>query len=258
MPYEIVIIDDCSKDGSQELINTYKVTYPDLIKTHFNDNNLGIVQARNIALSMVSGNYVTWLDGDDIYLPNKLEVQASIVMSTQATLVYSNFYFAHNEIRNLKNVWFSDINQLPKAKNIFPDVITRNFPSDTLFRYELVEKELLKDAGTYDSNLKIYEDFDFRIRLCKTAIVEFTIEPLSVYRLHSEGLSKADKGLHKSCLNYIFDKYEDDINKLPESYRLKVNAHINALADTLNNSQLNRNTFKVRFKKKIIGLINKL
>lgn len=223
---EIVIIDDCSSDGSRALILDYQKQYPEVIVPHFNEKNLGITATRNVALSKVTGDYVTWLDGDDSYLPNKLKTQKEIVDTTGANLVYTNFYFAEASLDNRTGSWCADEKELPQAENIFPEVIGRLFPNGVLFRYELVSKELLQETGKYDENLEIYEDFDFRIRLCQKAKVAYSMEHSSVYRLHEEGLSRADKKVHRRCLQQIYSKYGDAVNALPEQRRNLVKARI--------------------------------
>ncbi|MEL6812390.1 MAG: glycosyltransferase family 2 protein [Bacteroidota bacterium] len=225
-PYEIVIVDDCSSDGSQEVINEYCEAHPSLIKAHFNNENKGITKSRNVALSLVTGEYTTWLDGDDKYLPEKLEVQAKVVRQSGADVVYTNFYYSKSDINEYHRIWCSNRNELPSSSHIYFDVIARNFPQSTLFRYELVQTDLLKNVGGYDEQLKIYEDFDFRIRLTKNSKVSYSFLPLSVYRLHEEGLSRAKKDLHLDSLKYIYSKYESDVQALPEPKRTEIQSSI--------------------------------
>jgi len=258
MPFEIIVVDDYSSDGSIELIKRYKKAYPNLFQVFFNKKNIGIVETRNQAISLLRGDYVTWLDGDDIFLPKKLEIQSDIIKKTGVNLVYTNFYMASGEIDNYTKIWFSNIEELPKSENIFADVIARNFPLNTLFRYELVERKLLNSIGIYDTHLEIYEDFDFRIRLCKTAQVSYSIEPLSVYRLHEQGLSRADSEVHQKCLNYIVGKYEKDISLLPEAKQKLVRERIAKFTKVESPISISKPTIKSRLKKKAITLINKL
>ena len=86
---EIIIIDDCSTDGSKELIKDYASRHKQ-IRFHLNEKNLGVAQSRIKALSMVKSDYVTYVDGDDVYLPNKLKVEANLIKNTGCDLVFSN------------------------------------------------------------------------------------------------------------------------------------------------------------------------
>lgn len=211
LPFEIVVVDDASTDGSMELIQEYHRQYPHLVKPHFNNRNLGITRCRNIALDLVKGDYVTALDGDDSYLPRKLEVQAQLIRQTGAQLVFTNFFYAENHLDNIVGEWCGKDEILPNPSNLYMDVLARNFPKDTLFRNELVKTDLMRSVGRYDESLIIYEDFDCRIRLAKNAQIAYSKEFLSIYRLHGQGLSRAPKQLHWETLHQIYTKYEAEL-----------------------------------------------
>lgn len=260
-PFEIIIIDDCSTDHSQDVIRKYEKEYPNLIKSHFNETNIGITKSRNKAISLVTGDYLTWLDGDDIYKPKKLEIESKVLQESSADLVYSNFYYSNDKIEDIFQIWCSHINQLPKNNNIFYEVISRKFPKGSLYRYELVNMQLVNRTGFYDENLKIYEDFDFRIRLCEHAKTAFNLEPLSVYRMHENGLSRAANKLHLESLSYIFSKYEKQILKLDNKTRETTQSSINKILDQFSNNSLegaNSVSFKTKLKSKLTKIINKI
>ena len=91
-PHEIIIADDGSGDGSRETIRSYMDRYPGWIRGIFQEQNVGIPKNRNAALRTVTGNYVGILDGDDLFLPSKLEKQvAALRANPDAKVVYSNF-----------------------------------------------------------------------------------------------------------------------------------------------------------------------
>lgn len=77
--YELIIADDCSSDGSQEMIKDYQNKYPQIIKPIFADINGGHTINMNRALEACCGKYVAIFDGDDIMMPEKLEKQVDFM-----------------------------------------------------------------------------------------------------------------------------------------------------------------------------------
>ena len=75
---EAVLVDDCSKDKSADVIAKYKESYPEIIY-FLQPKNMGAGAARNKALELASGQYVAFLDSDDLWLPEKTEKQIKIM-----------------------------------------------------------------------------------------------------------------------------------------------------------------------------------
>jgi hypothetical protein len=78
---------------------------------------------------------------------------------------------------------------------------------------EMVFYPLLKSIGFHDSSLKIYEDYELRIRLTKTANVNYTLIPLTFVRTDFHNLSKSARELYRETQDYIFAKHKEDILK---------------------------------------------
>tara|TARA_R110002020_G_scaffold154446_7_gene334206 strand:- start:2509 stop:3369 length:861 start_codon:yes stop_codon:yes gene_type:complete len=258
LPNEIVIIDDASTDGSQDLIQEYCLRETNII-SHFNKENKGITKNRNLALSLVTGDLITWLDGDDVYLPDKLKTQFELIQQTNADLVYTNFYISEDQIDSIKRVWCSDISQLPQGNNILKEVLSRNFPRNMLFRYEMITRELLNSIGGYDEKIDIYEDFEYRIRLATKAKTAFSMKVLSIYRLHGKGLSNKEKSIHLSCLNYILEKHKELILNFSPNEQEQINGRIGKYLSNFKDEKISENiTLKLKIKRRLKRLIDKI
>lgn len=74
-PIEVVIGDDGSTDGTQDIIRDYQKRYPDIIVPILNEINIGAAANYKKVIMACSGEYIAHLDGDDLMLPGKLEAQ---------------------------------------------------------------------------------------------------------------------------------------------------------------------------------------
>lgn len=86
---ECVVIDDCSTDGSAGIIREAAAA-DQRIKPIFLEKNLGASGARNVGLEAASGEWITLLDADDLYAPDRLERLLSLAASTDADIVVDN------------------------------------------------------------------------------------------------------------------------------------------------------------------------
>jgi glycosyltransferase involved in cell wall biosynthesis len=202
-PHQVIIVDDASADGSQEVIAGYASRYPDWITPIYHTQNQGVVAARNDALQAVTGDYVTYVDGDDRYLPAKLEVEAGCLDAALGSqLVYSNYYLIDEQGQRLDQ-WASG--SLPEG-DIFCQVFGRQFPRRRLFRSELVHYASWQQVGFYDPRLRVFEDYDMRIRLTHHLRAAYTKQALSEYRLLGTGLSKLAGQVYLQAFEYIRQK----------------------------------------------------
>lgn len=82
---EIVLVDDCSKDNSAEIISKYCEKYPNIVY-HKQEKNGGAAVARNTALSLAKGRYVAFLDSDDQWCEGKLKKQLAFMKEKDAAI----------------------------------------------------------------------------------------------------------------------------------------------------------------------------
>ncbi len=221
-PCEIIIVDDASTDDSQLIIKDFANQNP-IIKYLFHTENKGVVETRRTALAMIKGDLVTYVDGDDIYLPNKLEIEFNLLKETNSDLVFSNnTYVMEEDTEKELWTWIEPGVSIDLDSNLFLKTLTRDYPRSSLFRMEMVRRSLLEEVGFHDTNLKIYEDYDLRIRLSKIAKMAYSDEVTSKIRVSTSGLSKSNREVHLESLKYIFDKYRLEVDNLDDQTRKKV------------------------------------
>lgn len=227
-PFEIIIADDCSTDGSQEIIWEYARKYPDLIRPFCHSQNLGIPKNKRFALEQVQGDLVTYLDGDDRYLPRKLELELETLRNhPEAQIVYSNIYFIDPDGKRTGQ-WI-DNNSLPPNGHVFTEVFGRAFPKNTLFRNEIIDYQCVKGTGFYDEEFAMYHDWELRIRLTKTLKVTYCPETLAEYRLHPSGISKSVSVRHLDEMKRVYVKNRSLLNDLPETERRTVEEKLSSI-----------------------------
>lgn len=219
-PDQIVIVDDCSSDSTCEIISDYHTRYPVLITPIYHTQNVGIAQTRVDALRAVSGDYVTFLDGDDYLLPGKLEKESLLLQNSDADFVFSNYFYIDRDGEKT-GIWAET--PLSVQGDIFQKVFSRDFSRRGLYRSELVIYQRWQQIGFYDPQLSLYEDYEMRIRLSKTMKAAYCHEPLSVYRLHESGLSRSHARQHVKALFYIYDKDKCLLDDLAPADRAMVN-----------------------------------
>jgi glycosyltransferase involved in cell wall biosynthesis len=233
MPFEIIIVDDCSADCSKEVIENYTKRYPRIIRPFYNAQNLGIPLTKSFCFENVKGDLVTLLDGDDRFLPRKLEKEVEMLSKNQGTdIVFSNVFYIDENGRRI-GVWCNDNDIIGNAKNIFHEVFAQNSPFWS-YRNELINYNSLKKIGFYDSELPLYHDWDLRIRESKFLKITYCPELLAEYRKHPGGIHRSHLSLHFKDLNNIYSKNRTLLNDLPRpdykflKNKMKINLALHA------------------------------
>ena len=87
--WELIIVDDCSTDNTDEIVQPFLLD--DRIKYFKNEKNGGAAVSRNKALREAKGKWVTFLDSDDLWLPEKLERQIAFMKATDYKFSYTDY-----------------------------------------------------------------------------------------------------------------------------------------------------------------------
>ena len=112
--FELIIVNDCSKDNTKKVINSFKdrrIVYLE------NNSNIGRSQSRNKAIKHAKGDFIAVMDGDDISVPERLEIQLKyLINNPNIDLVASNtIFFTDNKVTGVSDVQTNT----PKDINFF-------------------------------------------------------------------------------------------------------------------------------------------
>lgn len=178
--FELIVVDDGSKDGTHEMIQR---EFSGLL-TYLYQENQGVSRARNRGLQVAQGEFVAFLDSDDLWLPRKLERQVAFMQSNpDAQICYTDEIWIRRGVR---------VN--PKKKHakysgwIYPRCLPLCIisPSSALMR-----RELLEQVGGFDEEMPVCEDYDLWLRISARYPVHFLPEKLIVKRGgHQDQLSR--------------------------------------------------------------------
>ncbi|MBC7388154.1 MAG: glycosyltransferase family 2 protein [Opitutaceae bacterium] len=182
---EIIIVDDYSTDGSREWIKLISEAYPEKVKYFLQPVNVGIPKNKNTGFRMANGVFITYLDGDDTYYPNKIEKEVErFLIEPSMDVVYSNFDIREYNGQLIKT-WAT--NFLPEG-DIFKNVIIQDFPNGHLHRFEMFKREVMHSLNFYDESFSIYHDLDFMIRYSAQYKVGSTLNIGSSYFMNPSSI----------------------------------------------------------------------
>ena len=185
-PYEIIIVDDGSKDGTKEWLLQ---NYPSVQYIHQPNN--GVSSARNKGIQISQGSWIALLDSDDEWMPEKLEYQSRFLeVNRDSSFCHTNEIWIRNGVR---------VNQMKKHKKYGGDIfkhcldICRISPSSSI-----INKDVFEEVGAFDESLTVCEDYDLWLRVTAKFNILFLDEPLiKKYGGHLDQLSRVPEGIEQ-------------------------------------------------------------
>jgi len=177
--FELIVVDDGSNDGTYDLLKYYAFKLKTLAQT-----NKGVSAARNLGIKAAKGQLITFLDSDDLWLPDKLKHQVAFFKHNPTALICQT---EEIWIRNGKRVNPKKRHQKPNGM-IFEQSLALCLVSPSAV---MLRRALLDEVGLFDEALPACEDYDLWLRICWKYPVYLIDEPLIIkHGGHSDQLSR--------------------------------------------------------------------
>jgi glycosyltransferase involved in cell wall biosynthesis len=207
--WELVFWDNASTDASQAIARSYG----ERIRYFRGSETVPLGAARNLALSQARGQYLALLDCDDIWLPELLEEQVSVMESGDYALCYGGIIVIDASGREFKRM-------VPprRSGNLF-DALLRQFdiyPPATMLRRSTLERRRLG----FDPLMTASEEYCLFMQLAAVEPVFSIPKPLAKYRVHERALTNASLGRWAHEREYTLRLIEEANPGIRERYRL--------------------------------------
>ncbi len=183
--FEVFIIDDASTDSSEQIIQEYlsdaRINY------ERNSRNIGSSASSNIALRKIKGDYVTFLDQDDFWLPTFLSRLVSKSREyPDSGLIYCDFYIL-DENKGTQKVFY---NPNPLNPRVFlRKLFLYKINIATYLQAAMIKRECLDSLGYFSESLIGLVDYELWLRVAGRYSMQRVGAPLVVKRLHDKNLT---------------------------------------------------------------------
>lgn len=205
--FEIIVVNDGSTDNG--LTEKIAKSYGNRIR-YFSKENGGVASALNYAIERMEGEYFSWLSHDDVYYPQKLELQMKALHEKQ------------NMLAPLYGNW--DILRMPENK-VYPSAPNYCFSEEQMEQgifpvlfglvngcTVLIHKSHFERVGMFEESLETAQDVDMWFRIFRNQQVVYVKDPLIMYRYHEQQGSNTILAFHDNCQS-IYKKMVESLSE---------------------------------------------
>jgi len=238
--WELIFWDNKSEDKSAEIFKSYK---DKRFKYYYASQHTSLYEARNQAIEKSSGEFVAFLDTDDFWAKDKLELQIPFFKDLEVGVVYGNLFIV-NEKLNTKKIFLKG----KKPRGFILNDLLKDYCTGLVTL--VIRKSFLdNNQPAFDGSFDIMGDFDLMIRMSSKYKFECVDKPIASWRSHWKNESLLKKNNQTKELRIWSKKMED----YPIIFNNKNFSYINNIIDNLETVSLildnDREKAKLQIKK---------
>lgn len=212
---EVIVVNDGSSDEGQT--EAIAMSYGERIR-YFSKINGGVASALNMGISMAQGEYVSWLSHDDLYLPNKIERQITLLgrQTNKRVIIYSDYEALDVANNKIQTCAISHI--LPY--DYLQDILSLLFSADLHGCTLLLPRACFVEAGFFNEQLKTTQDYDLWFKLLRQKYEFVHLPEVQVRaRRHQDQGTYLMLDIHlrevETLYSWAFDQFREEIIKYP-------------------------------------------
>lgn len=194
---EVIVVDEGSSDDTPERLGQVKDERLTVLR---HDPPQGVARARNAAIDRATGEWLAFLDDDDLWAPGKLRKQLSLAANDGHSLSYTG------RVEIDENMSVLSIRPAPDPDGLAMKLLGSNVigtPSSVIIR-----EDLLQRIGLFDERLPPLEDWDLWLRALQEGTASACREPLVAYRWHAQNAMVTDAARIVGQLELLQEKHQ--------------------------------------------------
>lgn len=174
--WELLIVDDCSTDNTEQVVASFK---DDRIKYFHNEESCGAALTRNRAMREAQGEWIAFLDSDDLWMPEKLEKQIAFMRENGYTLSFTEYEKIDEESKPL-NMYVSGPEKVDKRKMYHYDYIGQLTMMYSAKEFGLIQIKDIEKNNDYAIRLQLYKKPGTCAYLLKENLAKYRVRKVSI------------------------------------------------------------------------------
>lgn len=215
--WELIIVNDGSTDSTAKIIGDWAVNDKRVFYIYQENKRLGA--ARNTAIRAARGEWIAFIDSDDLWMPEKLEKQLEVVNQNKVDVVFTNGFILDDSTKELRKY----------------DTFYGNFSGDKIYKLlfngnfipvlsVLMKRSFIEVIGFQDESAYAYgcEDWDYWLRLSKSGAIFYGMDNrLFTYRIHENGMSQNLFTMTMAECYLLYKNLDRSLFKKQEYFQIK-------------------------------------